>query len=158
MKKKTRSGKQVRVCDRPYHDDTHPELCVFEDTLDIYLEPNAKLSEDAQRLREKLIDGVMLMRAKVSGFRVDELERKERGKWIVKPKSDELISTGMLMVPTESSGSPEPYQSMPRSTTMFCPTTGKAYIVNEKLGLHFCPLHGYNETPVVNHHRLKSVV
>jgi hypothetical protein len=124
---KMKDRKAMRVCNRPYHDDTHPELCVFEDALDIYLEPNAKLSKDAQRLRENLIDGVMLMAEKVSEFRTDESERKKRGK---------------------SFDPSEPYPSMPRSTTLFCPTTGMAYVVNEKMGLHFCPLHEYNEMPV----------
>ena len=52
-------------CNHCYHDDAHPGLCIFEDTLDIYLDVDKNLTKDAIELRNLLIAGVFLMMFKI---------------------------------------------------------------------------------------------
>jgi len=57
-----------KKCKHNYHDDLHPELCEFECILDAYLESNDKLTLDAQKLRDGLVEGVKRMANKVKNF------------------------------------------------------------------------------------------
>jgi len=57
-------------CKYNYHDELHPDICVFETLLDEYLVANSKLTNDAQKLRESLIIGVNRMSNKVNRFKI----------------------------------------------------------------------------------------
>ena len=56
-------------CIYNYHNDLHPDVCIFETLLDEYLVADSKLTNDAQKLRDSLIIGVNRMFDKVNNFK-----------------------------------------------------------------------------------------
>ena len=57
------------ACEYNYHDPVHPDVCHFECMLDVYLEPDCRLTLDAQEYRDAMIIGVERMVRKVEDYR-----------------------------------------------------------------------------------------
>ena len=61
--------RNVPECEYNYHDPVHSDVCHFECMLDAYLEPDCRLTPDAQEYRDELIIGVERMMEKVEGYK-----------------------------------------------------------------------------------------
>ena len=81
-----------KKCKHNYHDNLHPELCEFECILDAYLESNDKLTLDAQKLRDGLVEGVKRMANKVKNF-----ETLSRPSNIKEPDKRPMTSMGKIV-------------------------------------------------------------
>ena len=63
-------------CEYNYHDDSHPDVCLFECMVDEYLLLDDELTIDAQEYRESIIKGIERIDFKLRMYRRKEARGK----------------------------------------------------------------------------------